>query len=165
MPAFLLLGLWISGCDVGYAFSQNAVVQVDVPAQTTNTFSTSQDLNLASSSSSLPIGNLDSVQIPEIVIQVSDIGTDNKATIVSGSLVMTDLSDSSFASLTLPFSGLSVLEGAVVDVIPTSEQVASLQAPLIGKHDLHIVYNATVDALPAQFELTASIHLVAEVAL
>ena len=116
----LVLGLAVSGCDIGVDFWQNASVQVDVPAKVPKTFSTTQDLNLGGSSARLPVGNLDSVQIPEITIDISDVGSGNLATLISGSLVITDPADSTFTPVTLPFDNVAVVDDGQATIVPSA---------------------------------------------
>lgn len=155
----------LSGCDVGINFWQNEVVHVDVPAAAQRTFSDTQDVTLGSASQSLPVGNLAAVRIPEIQLQVADIGSDNASTTLSGTLSITDMTEASFQPVTLPFADVPVTSGGELSIAPSADDVARLQPALLGNHPLQITYDASVDALPADFQLTAAIHVVAEVAL
>jgi methionine-rich copper-binding protein CopC len=159
------VALLLSGCDFGVSFTQNTTVKVDVPSEAPKSFSVGQNVNLADSGSGAPIGQLAGVSITGIEISVSDIQTGNKATSVKGSLVITDPSDATFVPITLTFPEMPVADGSSVTLTPTAGENAEIQAAALARQTVHIEYNTTVNALPANFTLTASIEVNAQVAL
>jgi hypothetical protein len=155
----------LTACDVGINFWENEVVHVDVPAAAPKTFSGAQDVTLGSASHELPVGRLDAVQIPEIKLTVADIGADNVTTTLSGTLTITDASDTTFEPATLTFQNLPVTSTGELSVTPSTEDITRLQPALLGNHPLRVTCSVSMDALPASFQLTAAIHVIAEVAL
>jgi hypothetical protein len=157
----LLTGaLW--DCGVGLNFWQDAVIQVDVPAGP-KTFTQAQTINFAADSSHP--GHLTGLRIPEVRVRINNVAAANKATSLSGSIVISDSTDASFPPVTLPFDALKVTEGAETIIYPDGAAVNRLQPVVLAQHPLKIEHRTTLSALPAHFQLTSSLHILAEVAL
>ena len=159
---YFALCMLVSGCDIPVTFWQGESVNVNVPAVPQTTFSSSLDINLATAlAKARQVPGFQGVQIPEVEIEISNVASTNMAAMLTGSLTITDTSDSSFAPITLPYGTIAIADGQESSVTPDPASVQALQTAVMAGDSLKLGFDSNVDATPAQFELTANIQIVA----
>jgi hypothetical protein len=161
--AFLL-----ASCDIPIDFWEDKSVTVDLEPGMMTTVSKDQDIDIDSNPAVVSKAKLiKSIQIPELWVMVSNIQPDNKATTVSGTLVITDpdTTDTTFGEIDIQYTNVPILEGGRVDLKPQQSDIDKLQALVLKTGKFHMTYSGTIDQLPAKFDLQGQIHVVATVSL
>jgi hypothetical protein len=157
----------LSSCDLPIDFWVDKTTNVNIPTGDMTTVTQApQTVNLNDYPAVAGQAKLiKSVQIPEVWIEVTSIDPTNTATQVSGTLSITDPTDSTFAPVMLTYTNIPIVAGGRLDLTPQASDVTRLQTLLQTKGSCSITYSASIDQLPAVFSLQGELHLIATVSV
>jgi hypothetical protein len=163
--------LFFTGCDVPVDFWQEQSVKVLYENPDLLGISHEEDVDIGQNSAVAGKASLiKNVQIPEVWINVDKIygegdeGPANKTTKVNGTMTITDLSEgTTFAPLTLTYKDVPVAAGGRVELTPEQADIDRLQNLIQTKGKFHVKYSGSIDQVPAHFDLTGKIRIIAAV--
>jgi len=165
-----------TGCDLPLDFWDTKTITVDIPANTVVTFPPQHgDVDLSTDPAiSSHLNQIQSLAIPEIWVQVGQVYPDNVAASVSGTLTISDPSDSTWTPITLTYTDIPIAAGGQLNLTPDPTDVTRLQDLVQKKQKFDAVYSGSINgastdggpagpATPAHFDLTGRIHITATV--
>jgi hypothetical protein len=165
LPVLLaIVPVTFTACDIPIDFWDAKTITVDLAAGGETSVSNTQTVNLNNDSAiSKNLSKLTSLKVPEVWLKMDTIYPDNAATTVSGTVTISDPTDSSWTPVTLTYNNVPITADSELDISPDPSVLVDVASLLKNKHELQAVYSASVDQLPAHFSFDGRIHISATV--
>ena len=163
MRRLLAFAIVFVGC-IPINFWQNNTVPIDATAGMPLTMSATTNVNLAQQTQlSSELKAVTALDVAQVEVQIANVQPDNQASEVSGSITISNPRDASWTPITLSFANEPVTEGGTITLTPDSADVDRLSDMLVSQEQFSQEMAASVSALPAHFDLTTKVHVVAYV--